>query len=135
MQAHARVEEHGDGRPRALRKAAAEKAVDGCAGLPQARGIGDPDHPAVPEKCGPGADHRSSSRTRFASEGFSVAFQHASSMLYLDPAGTPVILSFCHPVIVLGVPKNKPKVAPKRPMTGNDRRAPLCHAARVQKIE
>ena len=64
-----------------------------------------------------------------------MAFQHASSMLYLDPAGTPVILSFCHPVIVLGVPKNKPKVAPKRPMTGNDRRAPLCHAARVQKIE
>ena len=36
---------------------------------------------------------------------------------------------------MLGVPKNKPKVAPKRPMTGNDRRAPLCHAARVQKIE
>ena len=55
VQAHARVEEHGDGRPGALRKAAAEKAVDGCAGLPQARGIGDPDHPAVPEKCGPGA--------------------------------------------------------------------------------
>ena len=64
-----------------------------------------------------------------------MAFQHASSMLYLDPAGTPVILSFCHPVIVLGVPKNKPKVARNRPMTGNDRRAPLCHAARVQKIE
>ena len=27
-----------------------QKAVDGGAGLPQARGIGDPDHPAVPEQ-------------------------------------------------------------------------------------
>ena len=32
------------------RKAAAEKAVDGCAGLPQAGGIGHPDHTAVPEQ-------------------------------------------------------------------------------------
>ena len=50
VQSHARIEEHGDGRPGAARKAALEKAVDGDAGLPQARCIGHPDHPAVPEK-------------------------------------------------------------------------------------
>ena len=50
VQAHAGIEEHGDGRPGAARKAAAEKAVDGCAGLPQAGGIGDPDHAAVPQQ-------------------------------------------------------------------------------------
>ena len=50
VQPHARVEEHGDGGPGAARKAAAEKAVDGCAGLPQARGVRDPDHSAVPEQ-------------------------------------------------------------------------------------
>ena len=88
VQAHARVEEHGDGRPGALRKAAAEKGIDGCAGLPQARGIARRAR-KVPPRCFQSADHRSSSGTRFASEGFSVAFRHASSMLYLDPAGTP----------------------------------------------
>ena len=44
VQAHAGIEEHGDGRPGAARKAAAEKAVDGS--LPQAGCIGDPDHTA-----------------------------------------------------------------------------------------
>ena len=50
VQAHAGIEEHGDGRPRPLQKAALEKAVHGCTGLSQARGIGDTDHAPVPEQ-------------------------------------------------------------------------------------
>ena len=50
VQAHARVEEHGDGGPGAVRKAALEEVVHGRAGLPQARSIGDAEHAAVPEK-------------------------------------------------------------------------------------
>ena len=50
VQAHAGIQKHGNGRPGAVREAAAEKAVDGGAGLPQACGIGHPDHAAVPEQ-------------------------------------------------------------------------------------
>ena len=93
VQAHAGIEKHGDGRPGAVREAGPEKAVHGDAGFPQARRVRDADHAPVPEqpqRCVPligpwphrsGADHRSSNFTRLASEGSSVAFRQANSML------------------------------------------------------